>query len=195
MNTLPNLEIWWNMHIALSPPMVLASFWPPNFIEGVQNPNAKNKLRSYQVTNLKDIFDHAIHEDQKQKIRVLDFRVSSKPDPVLNCSINAIKEKACFKCSSEGYFIKDCPLSQQDNMAEKSKYTDHRTDTNSATDKGMEPLTRLFTDLVEQLKLLTPSGHSPHDGLPSYKGNGRHGHKWMGFHNSHRQHGKGNYHR
>ena len=38
-----------------------------NFIEGVQNPYVKNKLRSYQVKNLKDIFGHAIHEDQKTK--------------------------------------------------------------------------------------------------------------------------------
>ena len=49
--------------------IILAS----NFIEGVQNPHVKNKLRSYQVKNLKDIFGHAIHEDQKQKIRALDF--------------------------------------------------------------------------------------------------------------------------
>ena len=134
--------------------IVLAS----NFIEGVQNPDVKHKLRSYQVKNLKDIFGHAIHEDQKQKIRALDFGVSSKPDPILNCTINAIKDKACFKCSSEGHLIKDCPLSQQDNMAQKNKYTYHRTDnnSNSRTDKVMEPLNRLFADLVEQLKLLTP---------------------------------------
>ena len=31
--------------------VILAS----NFIEGVQNPHVKNKLRSYQVKNLKDI--------------------------------------------------------------------------------------------------------------------------------------------
>ena len=173
--------------------IILAS----NFTEGVQNTHVKYKLRSYQVKNLKDIFGHAIHEDQKQKIRALDFAVSSKLDPVLNCTINAIKEKAYFKCGSEGHFIKDCPLSQQDNMAQNSKCPDHRTDsnTNSATDKVMEPLTRLFTDPVEYLKLLIPSGHSPHNGHPNYEGNGQHGHKWMGFHHSHRQHGINNYHR
>ena len=78
-----------------------------NFIEGVQNPHVKNKLRSYQVKNLKDMFGHAINEDQKQKIRVLDFGVSSKPESILNCDINAIKEKACFTCVSKDYFIKD----------------------------------------------------------------------------------------
>ena len=76
--------------------IILAS----NFIEGVQNPHIKNKLRSYQVKNLKDIFVHAIHKNQKKKIRALDFGISSKPDPILNCTINAIKDKACFKSSS-----------------------------------------------------------------------------------------------
>ena len=59
----------------------------------------------------------------------------------------------------------------------------------------MEHLTRLFADLVEQLKLLTMLGHSPHNSPLNYKGNGRHGHKQMSLHNSHRQHGNGNYHR
>ena len=82
-------------------------------------------------------------------------------------------------------------------MAQKSKYSEHRTDnkSNSRTDKVMEPSTKLCADLVEQLKLLTQPGHSPHSGHPNYEGNGRHGHKQMGFHNSHRQHGNGNYHR
>ena len=81
-----------------------------NFIEGVQNSHVKNKLRSCQVKNLKDIFGHAIHEDQKQKIRALGFGVSFKPDPILKCTINTIKDKACFKCGSEGHFYQGLPL-------------------------------------------------------------------------------------
>ena len=173
--------------------IILAS----NFIEGVQNLHVKHKFRSYQVKNLKDIFGHAINENQKQKIRASDFGVSSKPESILKCDINAIKEKACFKCGSKGHFIKDCPLSQQDNKVQVDKYMDHRTDSNtkSTTDKVMEPLNRLFRDLVEHLRLLTPSGHSPHNGHPNYKGNGQHGHKQMGFPNSPWQHGTSNYHR
>ena len=36
-------------------------------------------------------------------------------------------------------------------------------------------MTRLFTDLVAQLKLLTPSGHGSHGGTPTYEGKGRNG--------------------
>ena len=105
--------------------IILAS----GFIEGVKNPHIKNKMRSYQVKNLKDIFGHTIQEDQKQKIRALDFGVSPKPDPIPNCSINAIQGKCCFKCVSKDHFIKDCPLSQQKNMVPKGNYTNHRYDT------------------------------------------------------------------
>ena len=124
----------------------------------------KNKLRSYQVKNLKDIFDHAIQEDQKQKIRALDFGLSPKSETTPNCSINAIRDKGCFTCGIKDHFVKDCPLSQPDKKAPKGYYTDCRNanNTNSATDKVMEPLTRLFTDLVAHLKLLIPSGHGFH---------------------------------
>ena len=101
------------MPIALSLLIVLVKSWPPISLKGVQNSHVKNKLRSYQVKNLKNIFWHAIHEEQKQKIRALGCGVNSKSESILNY-INEIREKACFKCGSEGHFIKDCPLSQQD---------------------------------------------------------------------------------
>ena len=129
-----------------------------SFIEGVQNPHVKNRLRSYQVKNLKDISDHGIQEDQKQMIRVLDFGLDPKLETMPKCSINAIRDKGCFKCGNEDHFVKDCPLSQPDKEEQKGHYTDHRNanNTDSATDKVMEPLSRFFTDLVAQLKLLTP---------------------------------------
>ena len=159
------------MPIALSQPIVLVRFWPSNFIEGVQNPHVKNKLWPHQVKNLKDIFGNAIQEDQKQKIRVINFGVNSKQESVLNCNINAIREKDCFKCGSKGHFIKDCSFSQQDTEVQKGKYTDKKTNTttDSIPDKVMEPLTRIVSDPVEQLRLLTPSGHSPYQGHPKYK--------------------------
>ena len=115
---------------------------------------------SFQVKNLKEIFGHTIHKDQKQKIRALAFGVNSKLESILNCEINAVREKACFKCGSEGHFIKDCLLSKQDTKVPQGKYTDQKTNTNtnSAPDKVMEPLTRLFSNLIEQLRLLTPIG-------------------------------------
>ena len=59
----------------------------------------------------------------------------------------------------------------------------------------MEPLTRLFSNLVEQLRLLTPLGHNPHNGHPNYKGNGQLGHKQTGFPNNHGHYGNTNHHK
>ena len=72
-----------------------------NFIEGVQNLHVKNKLRSYQIKNLKEIFGHTIHEDQKQKIKALDLGINSKPKSILNCDINVIREKTCFNVAAK----------------------------------------------------------------------------------------------
>ena len=71
--------------------MILAS----NFIEGIMNPHIKNKLRSCKISNLQDIFKFAIEEDQKQKIRALDFE--AKPDTIAHCDIQAIKGSTCLQ--------------------------------------------------------------------------------------------------
>ena len=109
---------------------------------------SKNKLKSYQVKNLKDISGHANQKDQKQKIRALDFGVATHLETTTkpNCSINAIRYTGCFKCGSEDYFVKDCPLSQMDNAAHKGLYVDCRN-SYGATDKVMEPLTGILLTL------------------------------------------------
>ena len=109
----------------------------------MQNPYIENKLRSYQVKNLKDIFGHAIQEGQKQKIRALDFGVANPSETLTksSCSINAIRDKGCFKCNSKDHFVKDCPLSQPNNSTQTGHYMDckgaHNGD--SSYDKVMEP--------------------------------------------------------
>ena len=66
--------------------MILAT----NFTKGVKNPHIKNKLRSCKFSNLQDIFKFALEEDQKQKIRTLDFEV--KADTIAPCDIQPLRE-------------------------------------------------------------------------------------------------------
>ena len=74
--------------------MILAS----NFIEGIMNPYIKNEIRSCKISNLQDIFKFVLEEDQKQKIRALDFE--TKPDTIAHCDIQVIKGSSCYKCGN-----------------------------------------------------------------------------------------------
>ena len=100
--------------------MILAS----TFIEGIMNPYIKNKLRSCKVSNLKDIFRFALQEDQKHKIRALDFE--SKPYTIAHCDIQAIQGSSCYRCGNESHFIKDCPLHQNNHMQHNNPTPNHK---------------------------------------------------------------------
>ena len=81
-------------------------------IDGIQNPYIRNKLRSHNIQNLSDLYGLAIKEDQKQKIRELDFGNSTPQETIAHCDVNAIKENGCYKCGSNDLYIKDCPLNR-----------------------------------------------------------------------------------
>ena len=54
-----------------------------NFFEGIMNPYIKNKLRYCKISNLQDMFKFAFEEDQKQKIRALDFEPNLTQQPIV----------------------------------------------------------------------------------------------------------------
>ena len=99
--------------------MILVS----NFIEGIMNPYIKNKLRSCKISNLQDIFKYALEEDQKQKIRALDFE--TKPYLVAHRDIQAIKVNTCYKCGNECHFIKDCLFHQNNPIQHHNPTPNH----------------------------------------------------------------------
>ena len=104
-----------------------------NFIDGIQNPYIKNKLQMHDPVNLSTLYGFAIKEDQKQKIRELDFG-SSSPQASAQCDVNAIKGSGCFKCGNNDHFIKDCPLNRDNDKKDSSPshgqhkhYNDYRS--------------------------------------------------------------------
>ena len=92
---------------------------------------ASNLLMEFKIHTLKTNFEcmtqsicptlygFAIKEDQKQKIRELDFG-SSSPQASAQCDVNAIKGSGCFKCGNNDHFIKDCPLNRDNDKKDSS---------------------------------------------------------------------------
>ena len=73
------------MYMGLNLQTVPAKFWPPTLLREIWNPHVKNKLRPFQIKNLKEMFWPCdTREDQKQKIRALDFGGSSKSVTIVN---------------------------------------------------------------------------------------------------------------
>ena len=155
-----------------------------NFIDGIQNPHIKNKLRMQDPDNLSALYRCAIKEDQRQKIRELDFGKSS-PQASAQFDINAIKGSGCYKCGSNDHFIKDCPLNREKDSdlthGQKKHYNDYRSKSHdeNSMEKSIQAITDLLKSLLKQNKPSHPSmNRSTHrhsytnkhsDHKPSYK--------------------------
>ena len=79
------------------------------FIDSLQNPFIKSKIRLRNSKTLSDIFQNALEEDTRQKVRAIDFGEPTT-SYITQCDINAIRDNKCYKCGKDGHFIKDCPL-------------------------------------------------------------------------------------
>ena len=149
--------------------MILAS----NFIEGIMNPYIKNKLGFCKISKLQDIFKFALEEDQKQKIRALDFE--TKLDTTAHCNIQAIKGNNCYKCGNEGHFIKDYPLLHNNSTHHhnltpnhKQSYAPHSRSNSNNTDM-LAPITQIVCNLLEELKQLSMTNTNSHSTSSQHK--------------------------
>ena len=71
---------------SIKPTDTASAILASNFIDGIQSPHIKNKLRSYTTQNMSELYGFALKEDQKQKIRELDFDTnSSQKQTTVHC--------------------------------------------------------------------------------------------------------------
>ena len=58
--------------------------------------------------------------------------------------------------------IKYCPLNKDENNTQQKRPYNHQNKVNhhSTPDNAIEPLTKLFNNLIEQLKQLNPAGNN-----------------------------------
>ena len=129
-------------------------------IQGISNLYIKSILRflisKTQLHNLPELFGFVLQEDQKQKIRKLDFGKDET-----HTDINAIKGKGCFKCGGEDHYIKDCPHNK-DNGHNDTGHSNpsntqfkgqrfHRTQGDeSSIEQTLQSLTSLVRTLIKQ---------------------------------------------
>ena len=123
---------------------------------------------------MKEIYDHAIKEDHKQKIRAIDFGDKTKQtaDQILSCDINAIQGNKCFKCDKEGHYARDCPLNRDDkytaNRSPDRQYDSKQHHKYQGNSNSMfEPMTKLFNNLLEQMKTMQKPNYT-YNGKQTY---------------------------
>ena len=141
------------------------------FIQGISNLYIKSRLRflisKTQLHNLSELFGFALQEDQKQKLRELDF---GKDETRID--INAIKGKGSFKCGGEDHYIKDCPHNKDNGHNEKGHNNlsntqlkgqrFHRSQGDeSSIEQSLQTLTSLVRTLIKQSTQSQPSHYKP----------------------------------
>ena len=142
----------------------------------------------------------ALEEDEKQKIRALDFE--TKSDTIAQYDIQVIKGNNCYKCGNEGHVIKDCPLHQNNPMQHnnptpnhKHSYAPHYRSNSNNTDM-LTPITQTLSNLLEQLKKLSPTSTSSHSTSSHHKNHhnktDRHKHKYHNRDTKYKNHGNYN---
>ena len=125
-------------------------------------------MRSHNVQNLSELYGLVIKEDQKQKIRELDFGNSTPQETIAHCDVNAIKGNGCYKCGNNDHYIKDCPLNRDigntynsSNNSHQKEYNAHSKDQRKAGhESSLEQSLQTMTDLLKSLIKQTSQSQS-----------------------------------
>ena len=160
------------------------------FIDPLQNQFIKKKIRLRNSKTLSDIFQHALEEDTRQKVRALDFGKPTSSN-ITQCNINAIRDNKYYKCGKDGNFIKDCPLPQDQNSQyhhspnyHKAGYSPLNT-SEPNRESTLATLAKAVNDLSFLLKEHTQKSHNSFQSQ-----NHTHRHQ----HHRHNSHTKNSYH-
>ena len=122
------------------------------FIQGIPSLHIKNKLRflmsKNEIRTLSDLFASALQEDQKQKIREIDFGTQDS-----QCEVHAIKDRGCYECGQEDHLVKDCPNRKSNNTHNDRShhtYKNQKTQEENSIEQSLQSLTNLVKTLIKQ---------------------------------------------
>ena len=127
-----------------------------------------HKLGSYTTQNLSELYGFALKEDQKQKIRELDFGTnSSQQHTIAHCDIHTIKGSRCYKCGGNDHFIKDCPQNRDNSKSyndpsnvHQKQYNSYKDQNKSGDNDSLEKSIQTMTDLLKTFIKKTSQSYS-----------------------------------
>ena len=117
---------------------------------------------------MSELYGFALKEDQKQKIRELDFGTnSSQQQTIAPCDIDAIKGSGCYKCYGNDHFIKDCPQNRDNSKSyngpsnvHQKQYNSYKDQNKSGDNDSLEKSIQTMTDLLKTFIKKTNQSHS-----------------------------------
>ena len=82
------------------------------------------------------MFSQAILEDQKQKLRALDFE-TPRVDSIVHCEVNAIRKPNCYRCGSTSHLVRECPmLAKPPQVPAINRVKQHANDFSTSSNSG-----------------------------------------------------------
>ena len=140
------------------------------FIQGIPSLHIKNKLRflmsKNEIRTLSDLFASALQEDQKQRIREIDFGTQDS-----QCEVHAIKGRGCYECGQEDHLVKDCPNRKSNNTHnDRSKSHTYKNQKTQGEENSIEQSLQSLTNLVKTLIKQNSQPHSSYQ-KPTFRYN------------------------
>ena len=119
------------------------------------SPHIRNMLRSCKAQGLKDVFSQAILEDQRQKLRALDFE-TPRADSIAHCEINAIRSLSFYRCGSTSHLVRECPMPAESapspaNNGVNQNANDNSTSNNTGNNDNIQDALGAITQALQAL--------------------------------------------
>ena len=133
--------------------------------ESLSSMNQQFCSRENHILQLKDVFSQAILDDQKQKLRTLDFE-TPRADSIAHCEVNTIRNLSCYRCGSTSHLVRECPMPAEPpkapaNNRVKRHANDISTTSNSGNNGNIQDALTAIKQALQALTNKIDKVHTP----------------------------------